>query len=95
MNDKDKLSFNQNLKVINKQIKQIENLVNEFSDFARMPKPILKKHDIIKIIKENILLMNEIDTSVEIKFKSNKDPLNIKCDSEQFNRILLIFLKIL
>ena len=32
-----------NLQTINKQIKQIENLVNEFSDFARMPKPLFKK----------------------------------------------------
>ena len=39
-----------NLKIINNQIKQIENLVNEFSDFARMPKPIFKKNDLIKIL---------------------------------------------
>ena len=35
------------LKIIDKQIKQIENLVNEFSDFARMPKPILKENNLI------------------------------------------------
>ncbi len=87
MDKKDKLNFNENLKVINKQIKQIENLINEFSDFARMPKPILKKHDIVKIINENILLMNEIDKSVNINFKSFKKPLYVYCDSEQFNRI--------
>ena len=66
MSENDKSNFNENLKIINKQIKQIENLINEFSDFARMPKPILKKHNIVKIIKENILLMNEIDKSVII-----------------------------
>ena len=32
--------------------------------------------------------MNEIDKSVNIKIKSFKEPLNINCDSEQFNRIL-------
>ena len=36
-------NFKENLKIINNQIKQIGNLVNEFSDFARMPKPVLKK----------------------------------------------------
>ncbi len=92
-NEKDKLSFNENLKIINKQIKQIENLINEFSDFARMPKPILKKHDIVKIIKENIILMNEIDTSVVIKINSYEEPLNINCDSEQFNRIFINLFK--
>ena len=30
-----------NLSTILSQIKQIENLVNEFSDFARMPKTII------------------------------------------------------
>jgi Signal transduction histidine kinase involved in nitrogen fixation and metabolism regulation len=63
LDDKEKSNFDENLKVINNQIKQIENLINEFSDFARMPKPILKKHDIVNIIKENILLMNQLDNS--------------------------------
>ena len=34
-------------KLLDKQIKQIENLVNEFSDFARMPKPIFKDNDLV------------------------------------------------
>ena len=87
LGDKEKGNFNENLKVINNQIKQIENLINEFSDFARMPKPILKKHDIVNIIKENILLMNQLDNSVIIKIKSFKSIVNINCDHEQFNRI--------
>ena len=57
INDKDKTTFEENLKIINNQIKQIENLVNEFSDFARMPKPILKENDLIKILNETIKLV--------------------------------------
>ena len=34
------------LETINRQIKDIENLVNEFSDFARMPKPVLKDNNL-------------------------------------------------
>ena len=41
------LNFVNYLQTINRQIKDIEKLVNEFSDFARMPSPILKK---IKIL---------------------------------------------
>ena len=41
-NENDKENFENYLKTINRQIKDIEHLVNEFSDFARMPKPILK-----------------------------------------------------
>ena len=38
--------FGNYLETINKQIKDIKKLVNEFSDFARMPSPILKKIDL-------------------------------------------------
>ena len=55
-----KNNFKENLKIINNQIKQIENLVNEFSDFARMPKPILKDNDLIIILNESIKLLSEL-----------------------------------
>ncbi len=93
LNDNDKSSFNENLNVVNKQIKQIENLINEFSDFARMPKPTFKKHNIINIIKENILLMNQLDNSVNIKLNTFKPNINIECDQEQLNRIFTNLLK--
>ena len=44
--------FEKYLETINRQIKDIEKLVNEFSNFARMPRPILKKIDIINLIKK-------------------------------------------
>ena len=69
------MNFKENLKIINNQIKQIENLVNEFSDFARMPKPIFKDNDILKILNENIKLLSEIDKSIEIKLTKNNDKI--------------------
>tara|TARA_B100001287_G_scaffold262597_1_gene252653 strand:+ start:28 stop:1815 length:1788 start_codon:yes stop_codon:yes gene_type:complete len=90
---KDKNDFNENLKTINKQIKQIENLVNEFSDFARMPKPIFKKYNIFKLIKDNISLMNELDTTVNIELNCKKNDVLISCDIEQLNRVFINLLK--
>ena len=46
----DSKSFTSYLDTMNKQIKYIEHLVNEFSDFARMPKPVMKKINLNKII---------------------------------------------
>ena len=62
-----KNKYQENLKTIHKQIKQIENLVNEFSDFARMPKPLLKKNNLHEVIKDNINLLNKIDPNITIK----------------------------
>ena len=71
VNENEKENFDENLKIINNQIKQIGNLVNEFSDFARMPKPILKENNLIQIIEENIKLLNELDNSINISVNTN------------------------
>ena len=85
--------FKKNLHVIDKQIKQIENLVNEFSDFARMPKPILKDNDLLLIIKDNISLLKELDRNIEIKFVYNKDKIVLNSDNEQLSRAFLNLIK--
>ena len=90
---KDQVNFKENLKIINNQIKQIENLVNEFSDFARMPKPVFKDNDLIKIIDESIKLTSEFDRSVEIKFKKNNKKLLFDCDKEQLSRVFFNLIK--
>ena len=89
----DQNNFNDNLKIINNQIKQIEKLVNEFSDFARMPKPVFNKHNIIDIIQANIKLMNEIDLSIKIDFKYNNSIIILNCDKEQISRVFLNLIK--
>ena len=89
----DQNNFSDNLKIINNQIKQIEKLVNEFSDFARMPKPVFKKHNIIDIIQANIKLMNEIDLSIKIDLKYNNPKIFLNCDKEQISRVFLNLIK--
>jgi len=86
-------NFKENLKIINNQIKQIENLVNEFSDFARMPKPIFKRHNLIEILKDNIRLLSEIDKNIEINVKKNQDEILFNCDKEQISRVFLNLIK--
>ena len=89
----EKNNFNNYLKTINKQINQIENLVNEFSDFARMPKPLLSKNNLIEIVKSNISILKEIDKSISINFKTQKDEMFIKCDMDQISRTFFNLIK--
>tara|TARA_B100001121_G_scaffold272398_1_gene258892 strand:+ start:12 stop:773 length:762 start_codon:yes stop_codon:yes gene_type:complete len=93
ISNEDQANFEDNLKIINNQIKQIENLVNEFSDFARMPKPILKKNDLIIILKENIKLLSEVDKKISIVLKNDKDEIYFDCDKEQIARVFFNLLK--
>ncbi len=86
-------NFKENLKVINNQIKQIEKLVNEFSDFARMPKPIFRENNLVDIIHENINLLKELDNSIDITFKKDLNKIILESDKEQISRVFLNLIK--
>ena len=91
--EKNKVDFNENLKIINNQIKQIEKLVNEFSDFARMPKPIFQKNNLVELMKDNIKLLKQLDKTIEIEFKNNIQQILFNCDREQLSRVFLNLIK--
>tara|TARA_A100001015_G_scaffold150650_1_gene167044 strand:+ start:110 stop:1903 length:1794 start_codon:yes stop_codon:yes gene_type:complete len=93
INEHEKENFDENLKIINNQIKQIGNLVNEFSDFARMPKPILKENNLIQIIQDNIKLLNELDNTINISINCNQKEVSLNSDKEQLARVFFNLIK--
>jgi two-component system nitrogen regulation sensor histidine kinase NtrY len=93
LDKKNKESFQQNLKIINNQIKQIEKLVNEFSDFARMPKPIFQKNDLVMLVKDSIVLLQELDQTIKIDFIHSNQQLFFDGDKEQLSRVFLNLIK--
>ena len=93
LNDDDKEKFKENLKIINNQIKQIEKLINDFSDFARMPKPTLQNNDLILLINDNIKLLQELDNSINITFKTNDKEIFFNSDKEQLSRVFFNLIK--
>ena len=92
IDDKDK-NFSNYLLTITKQIKDIEHLVNEFSDFARMPKPVLKKVDLNNIISRSINLHELSETEIIFKFNRSESQNNIEADEEQLNRVFINLIK--
>ena len=82
------------LQTINRQIKDIEKLVNEFSDFARMPSPILKKISLLKVIDRAVQFYKMSDKNLDLKLKSDsKENYSIKGDEEQLYRVFLNLIK--
>ena len=85
--------FRGNLKIIDNQIKQIEKLVNEFSDFARMPKPVMKKNNLVNLLKDTIKLLKELDKSIDIEFVKSNEIIELNSDPEQLGRVFLNLIK--
>ena len=84
--------FKRYLETINRQIKDIENLVNEFSNFARMPRPIFKKINIIDVINGSVEFVKMTSTN-QININVNSNELIIDGDADQLNRVFINLIK--
>ena len=90
--NQDSKNFEKYLETINRQIKDIEKLVNEFSNFARMPRPIFKKIDLIQlIIKSSDFIKMTSKNSINV-IKNTNDKF-IEGDEDQLNRVMINLIK--
>ena len=84
--------FKNYLITINRQIKDIENLVNEFSSFARMPNPILKKIEINIVVKRAVDFY-KLSSLNDISFQSSSEKFFINGDPDQLYRVFVNLIK--
>ena len=90
--NQDSKNFEKYLETINRQIKDIEKLVNEFSNFARMPRPIFKKIDLIQLItKSSDFTRMTSKNSINV-IKNTHDKF-IEGDEDQLNRVMINLFK--
>ena len=84
--------FKNYLTTINRQVQDIEKLVNEFSSFARMPSPIFKKIEISIIVKRAIdfYKLSSLNT---ISFQASEKKIKINGDEEQLYRVFINLIK--
>ena len=90
INGKDE--FKNYLTTINRQIKDIESLVNEFSSFARMPRPVLNKIKLNQVV-ERAINFYKMSSLNKISFLSKGQKLSIKGDEEQLYRVFINLIK--
>jgi len=84
--------FKNYLTTINRQIKDIENLVNEFSSFARMPSPIFRRIEINLVVKRAIdfYKMSSLN-EISLHFQGKK--FHINGDEDQLYRVFTNLIK--
>ncbi len=84
--------FEKYLETISRQIKDIENLANEFSNFARMPRPTFKKINIVDIINRSVDFVKMSSKNI-ITFETKSKKIIINGDAEQLNRVFINLIK--
>ena len=89
----DKADFENYLNIISRQVKDIGNLANEFSDFARMPEPIKKNNNFKNLIEDTVSLykLSEKNVVINLDYKSSVELF--KFDLDQISRVLVNVIK--
>ncbi len=87
-------NFENYLETINRQIKDIEKLVNEFSNFARMPRPILEKINLLSLVNKTLSFIKLTSKhSINLINKNKNKNIFINGDEDQLNRVLINLIK--
>ena len=81
--------FDMCINTITRQVNCISHLIKEFSDFARMPAPVMENNDIIKLLKEVVFLQSNSNPNIEFKSILYSDELTCQFDTNQINQVLI------
>jgi two-component system nitrogen regulation sensor histidine kinase NtrY len=70
------------------QVDELKNLVNEFSQFARLPSAQLATNDLNEIVHEGLFLFKEGHNEIHFQFHSGNIP-PLELDREQIKRVII------
>jgi len=70
------------------QVEELKSLVNEFSQFARLPAAKLATQDLNEIVSESLFLFNEGHKGIQFNFRPGVIP-TLDLDREQIKRVLI------
>jgi two-component system nitrogen regulation sensor histidine kinase NtrY len=76
-----------------RQVEDIGRMVDEFSSFARMPRPELKREDLGELVRQAVFLERNRYPSIHIDLSLPEQPLHLLCDSRQVSQALINILK--
>jgi two-component system nitrogen regulation sensor histidine kinase NtrY len=89
----DKAVFEQCTETIVRQVDDIRRMVDEFSRFARMPKPVLEGEDVADTVRQAVFLMRVGHPDVDIEAEIRQEPLRAKFDRRLISQALTNIIK--
>jgi two-component system nitrogen regulation sensor histidine kinase NtrY len=89
----DRAVFEQCTDTIVRQVDDIRRMVDEFSRFARMPKPVIEGEDVADTVRQAVFLMRVGHPDVEIEAQIRGEPMRAQFDRRLISQALTNIIK--
>jgi two-component system, NtrC family, nitrogen regulation sensor histidine kinase NtrY len=92
--DEDQALFDELTSTIVRQVEDLRKMVDEFSSFARLPKPVFRHEDAVDLVRQAVFLQEVAHSGID--FSITTDDLTsreVLCDRHQFGQAMTNVLK--
>ena len=89
----DKAVFEQCTDTIVRQVDDIRRMVDEFSRFARMPKPVIEGEDVADTVRQAVFLMRVGQPDIDIEADIKEEPMRAHFDRRLISQALTNIIK--
>jgi two-component system nitrogen regulation sensor histidine kinase NtrY len=89
----DKAIFEQCTDTIVRQVDDIRRMVDEFSRFARMPKPVMEGEDVADTVRQAVFLMRVGHPEIDIEAEIKDEPMQAQFDRRLISQALTNIIK--
>ncbi len=89
----DRSVFDQCTDTIIRQVDDIRRMVDEFSRFARMPKPVIATEDLADTVRQAVFLMRVGNSEIDIDAEIGEDPMPARFDRRLMSQALTNLIK--
>ena len=76
-----------------RQVGDLRKMVDEFSSFARLPKPVFRSEDAVDLIRQALFLQEVGHPEIDYRFSAPAEVPRIECDRHQFGQAMTNVLK--
>lgn len=85
--------FDELTATIIRQVGDLRKMVDEFSSFARLPKPVFRPEDAVDLIRQALFLQEVGHPEIDYRFAAPDEVPKIECDRHQFGQAMTNVLK--
>jgi len=86
--------FDELTSTIVRQVGDLRKMVDEFSSFARLPKPVFRSEDAVDLVRQSVFLQEVAHSGIEFKVSSaDLDNRTLNCDRHQLGQAMTNILK--